>query len=1029
MRPLKLSLQAFGPFANRLDIDFQTIGGAALYGFYGPTGSGKTSVLDAICFALFGESSGGEREGGQLRSDYASPKEESFVSLIFSVGSKRYFVHRIPDYEKKKLRGEGTTQQKHEAWLFDVTGIALEDIGLDHEVGILLAEKKVNLVRDKVVEILGYRAAQFRQVVMLPQGKFRDFLVANSKARSEILRNLFDMSLFRNLETVLAEKSKILREEIQTVSSLRDGILEASGQESIEAVVTLRLQQESEIESLQKAITEKETTFLAVKKIAEEGRKLEENFTALAKAQKQEQALLDQSTEIKVREEKLVAGRKAMAIRHIAEAFVQAQKEKQAADQELATVVKQKDLAQRSHDSLKKQVEESELQSVQREQMGAQILEKTRFLSILQKQEPLVQSLKELNSQKDSLTSEVASVESRLEQCDKQHKTAQDKVRGLESSAQSLAQKKASVALLDIQLKQFQTAETKRQDIEKIKQKMTVAQLAWQKAEQQFAEKTNFFTTLDQDFRASQAVVLAQNLINGTPCPVCGGKDHPEPAHQHSLVAISEEALEQARTALEKARKLLHKTALDLKQLENELVFVEKDYKTVKQELDPALTGDKLQDVLHKEKAVLTELTQQVSQTEVFIQELAELEKERNSLTLSLEKSKHELSALNEAVIQKDAAVKAAISSIPEGFRDPVALADWLKKETLQHKIALAHHEKLMVDFQKIIQQLVSLQDQEKRGQSAQNNRLSALEKAQSAFIESLEKHGFSDEQMYQKAFMKPADLEADENAIRDYYERLKAAKDHVARCIVLVGEQKSPNIKELEERLTEAEKALQDVRKQHVESGLRLKTLLQTLAQYQEKTKLFEDLDQRYRRAKTLADVASGTGDNQRKIRLVDWLLSSYFDDVLSHANIRFAQMTQKRFYLRRSQSVAKGGRASGLDIEIYDDWLDASRSAVSLSGGESFLAALALALGLSDVVQQESGGVVLETIFIDEGFGHLDDEALDHALNVLTGLSGSNRSVGIISHVEEVKRRVPAGFDIIPSQQGSMIVPRNQP
>ncbi len=1032
MKPLKLTVQGFGPFADRHEIDFGRVSAAPLFGFYGTTGSGKTSVLDAICFALFGESSGGERDRETLRSDYASPEQDSFVSLVFSVGPKSYFIHRIPEYEKKKLRGEGTTQQKHEAWLFDVSGIDPQDIDLVNNPGALLAERKVKNVQEKVSGILGYNASQFRQVVMLPQGKFRDFLTANSKSRSEILRQLFDMSLYERLEDSLKQRGKFLKDELSTVSSERDGVLLASGLETIEDVRKQRETMAGELTGLKTSIEAQDKVIVQAVQGLEKARKLNELFTKLEQARAAQKRLDLQQDQIRQDEARVARCKKAMVMGAAAEKLFHARAEKLTSEQKLLEMQNQRKTKAHEFQKLDEAFQQSMARQAQRDGYEATVLQAGQFMEVLAAQLPLQQELAAALREKQDREKQTAKLEAQLEGAEKQLKQAAEASQQLKTDQMQQVSLENAVLLLKAQLGQYDKWQDKQGQFATVSGRLDQAKQDWEVAQKTFRETDERFRVLEQHFHASQAAILAQGLEQGLPCPVCGGADHPAPARLDSTQeGLGEAAFKQARGQWEAASKNQYQAANDLKQLETRFAELGKECAALEGELQSFMGGKadigSLKQKLSDEMQLLQGLEKSITQGMRLAGEYGALEKQQQELAERLARFRQLLEEVSGSYIRKQAQANAALQGIPEELQQQETLEKYFKDAKEKRDQSVADHERVTAARQQGSIGLGSLQEQEKSLLASHEVRIAAFGCADQEFTAQLALQGFATEQDYLDALLQAEILQELEDRITSYGQQKKVVEEQLERYNALIAGQEMPAITSLEKVAAQEQEARNGLQKLFTGLEGDCDRLKQTEKHYQEKTAAFEKLDQQYRRAQTLSDIANGAGDNQRKIRLVDWLLSSYFDDVLAQANLRFTKMTNQQFRLHRKLEKGKGRGVSGLDIEVYDDWSGKSRPSVSLSGGESFLAALALALGLADVVQQESGGVVLEAIFIDEGFGHLDEEALDQALNILTDLSGKNRTVGIISHVEEVKRRVPAGFDIIPSPSGSRIVPRN--
>ncbi len=1028
MKPIKLCMQAFGPFAKYHEVDFRSVNNASLFGFYGATGSGKTSILDAICFALFGKSSGGEREAETLRSDYATVEEDSFVSLIFSVGDKCYFIHRIPEYEKRKRKGVGTTSQKHEAFLFEVIGTNVDKVSLNENPGRLIAEKKITQVLENIVDILGYNAQQFRQVVMLPQGKFREFLTANSKARSEILRQLFDVSLFEKLEEALKQKSKSLTDNLKAITHQKEGVLQASGLESLAL-----LQEEISVkmvleEQLVVKVKSSDDDLKNLLKERETARKIAEVFVHYDKAMAAVEVLNQQQVMITEEEKNLALSKKAASLTVFAEKKNQAKMEAEKSRDLFSEMVEHCTLTAQRHKGLNDIFLSSQQKEPERECYDAEIVEAKQYMETLLAQEALSLDLKKLQAEKllaEQKLEKSSNATKVREQQQKEIVIFQQQLISDAFQAKSLA---SECSVLSMQIDQFQVLEQKRAEVKDSLILLSEANKSLKVAKLKFEQTDEDFKTIELLYFSARAAHFAEGLKEGEACPVCGAQEHPDIAIvEDGNVIVSDALFKKARQDWELDEKSFFHQANFVKTCEEKQVALERDLDSLTVQLTGLL--EKKQNLLglkgrHEEKKrSLERITEEIKNKKSLIELGKDAEKLDLDFLADLELAKESFKTISESYIRKEAQCETLLDGIPVKMRKRRFLTEFLEAKIVQRDKAQASHKEALDNVQLCAQKLTSAIDQKASLELALKVRKQAHEVASELFEENLRRQGFPSEQAFEKALMKSDALVTLEKKIIQYYQDKKVAEAHVEQYGALINEQENPDLGVYEKRVSEAEVILQALQYEQATLLSRITLLKGTEQKYLAKTKEFDALDQACRRAQTLSDVAQGQGDNQRKIRLVDWLLSSYFDDVLAQANLRFFKMTNYQFRLQRGLEKSKGRGVSGLEIEVYDEWSCSSRPAVSLSGGESFLAALALALGLSDVVQQESGGVVLETIFIDEGFGHLDEESLDQALNVLTELSGHNRSVGIISHVEEVKRRVPAGFTLVSSPQGSII------
>lgn len=752
MKPLCLTMEAFGPYAQKEVIDFRLLGDKNFFLITGPTGSGKTSILDAMTFALYGSASGDLRANKSLRSDYATPDTKTSVTFLFTNKNKTYEITRTPEQELKKQKGEGT--KKFPA------GASLVEILPNGERNILASG--ITDTTKAIENLLGFEAVQFRQLVILPQGEFRRFLMAKSSDRQQILETLFKTEQYRKLEEFFDARAKVLKEEYNEASRKYTAYLEAAGVEKLE--------------DLQKSLADAEASYAS-----------------------QEQQLTTAKTDLDAKSKLLHNGETVLA------AFNQLDK--------LALKEKELETQKPAISALKEEIQKAEA-----------------ALALKIPYEAAAQGLKQVKTSK-----------AYVEEEEKNLKLAQEKVASATSVLTSAGPGEDLTALI-ISLKE------------------------------QAAHLTATST---------ETTRLAEKLKSGVPCPVCGSLEHPHPA---TLTAEESAALNKK-----------------LKDIENKA------------------------EALNKERAALDKA-----------QKEAQLVQGRLSAAVTA------LKTAEEAAKEYVEAFKAAFQS--SIFKDQSIFLDYLKraKEKSSWQEKISSYEKTVASLEG---EKVTLSKQ----------------------IEGKDKPDL-------------APLKEAESLARQKLEETAAAWG-----------------------------ALQ-------EKVNREKELAASLVTTQER---LDKLDKTYRPIGLLASLAKG--DNQYKLSFSAYVLQAILDDVLTTANLRLNKISQGRYALFRSKGIDDGRRAQGLSLEVLDAFTGQSRSVSTLSGGESFFTSLSLALGLSDVLESYAGGLHLDTILVDEGFGSLDPDTLDAAITTLMELQAGGRLVGIISHVADLEERIPTKLEIIPGQHGS--------
>jgi exonuclease SbcC len=1019
MRPIKMTLTAFGPFPDTQTVDFRSALGARLFGIYGPTGAGKTSILDGICFALFGESSGQERQGNDLRSHHATFDVETVVSLVFEVGTKRYHVVRRPRQSVRGKRGEALVERPHWAALYDAADIEVDDIDLDNP-GVVLEERKVEVVAERMRSILNYSAAQFRQVVLLPQGQFRQLLTASSDQRSAVLRGLFDVSLYERFVERLKTEASELREEVEKGKSAINGHLQAHAVSDTEALNEL-------IDTL--------VTDVGIQTVGRDGargvrdtarvtlqaaQQIQDRFKEHDAALEGLNAMLSRAPDVEV-----VKLRKAAA--DSAVACVTADNRANDAENELASCLTARTLAADQAREAERLLSEavgvlqaSALRQTERDAAIAAVTQLDGVHKRVAGAEPLREAARE------SLQAAVVA------------KAARDKaLEGYEAAVQADAEVTAEVinaqetelrisqvegALLILRQARDQAAQfaIANAAVEKFVVARSAALAKHKRLADTLATCRAAESAAEEALASAQAAHLAAKLKDGTPCPVCGAMEHPQPADGAEESLGLDDAWRQARSDREAAdadeRQAAQvaaradgewtqavATLTALKMPERDVAAITADVVASEAELEALQTGPDLATVKATVETTKLQLT---------------------STTSALAAARDQHAAADKAATSAAAALAASLADVPEDLRDAAAV-------TLSVQTAIDHRDQLNKSHQLAVENERGASEAAQAARSGLGHaearvteQTAARDTQRASFIAAKITAGLSDT-AYASAKEDIANIEALTATIANHVAGLAAAQDRNDRAVAAVAGLDRPDLQASTAALFDADATLTKTEELLTTTTMRLSQLQATQALIARLAKGQAEATERYRVLGELAQLTDGR--NAHRLRLRDYAIAATFDLVLEAANQRFARMSRGRFSLLRKFEGGDGRARAGLDIEVYDAHTDQKRDAHTLSGGEGFLASLSLALGLSDVVQAEAGGVKLDAIFIDEGFGHLDDETLDVALDTLRDLVGQDRAVGVISHVEAVKEQIPMGFDVLRQPQGSVISQRS--
>ena len=1022
MRPIRLTLQAFGPYAGREVIEFQKAIEAGLFGIYGRTGSGKSTIFSGMTFALFGEAMKSEQESVSLRSDHADPNLTTEVEFVFDVGERRFVVLRRPEQMRPKHHGGGDTRSAHEAFLFDATGLATDDITDKHR-GKIVAEKKVRAVDTAVEGMLGYGSNQFRQIVVLPQGRFEKFLSAKTKERLEILRELFDVSLFQaimdNLKSEAADAERHIRqerefcarqlsaEEFESIDALIAGIEES------EIFLENRLKTEKQAKKAEKkAQTELqqakslEEKFLVAEqagKILSELTKEKDNIEALSKrVQRAELArgLLD--PEAKVNETRGEVEDSEMKLGEAQEASAEAH-----------------ELAEDAAIALQKAIGRSDETNALRHQRD----ELERFGKILEKAEKSEELIEIARQTESEATETLDETEGKLEELCEDH---QEKAKKLDTERKNNTLR----AKIDLDITRlsssydkavaFEEAETNARTAQKDVDRQTPLT---KKAIKQADSALKRYEAAEKDLSNVQAVHLARKLKTGSPCPVCGATEHPAPATGDAKSADLDRAFREAKSAHQEAEEGRREASEKLTGMKATL---SERQKRLGKLVRPKESGESLAAKIEHERAKRDKLGKAFN-IETAERKNEQLGKEITSLEKTRDRQRKALEKCREKFATATAKHEQTLSDVPKKMRDPDALDATL--ETTIKKLERLEEAKA---------------EAEERAQETRENALAAkkdvesadkflkdcrkrLSKAEKDFKNRLSKAGFS-EKDYRT--LKPAieTIEDDREKVEDFRRNLKSATDADTKAGNQIKSLSRPDMQRIKDNHKKAMENLTTATEGRTNAESRVNHLTQLKDSLAETMQRLDEAETASGHLRELAALTNGY--NPHKLTLEVYAIGAMFDHVLESANLRLGPMTLSRYQLERDlEGTGRGNR--GLGIRVSDVHTGKSRPTSTLSGGETFIAALALALGLADVVEGASGKVRLDTIFIDEGFGSLDTEngsgTLDQVLQVLNNLVRQSRAVGLISHVPLVQEAIPNGFYVRKGLSGSSVEERD--
>ena len=1015
MKPLKLMLQAFGPFAKTEAIDFSALGDNPLFLINGPTGAGKSSILDAICFALYGQTTGAERDGAQMRCDNASCDLLTEVILDFSLGGKSYRIRRIPAQERPRARGEGTTTQTPEAqlWLLD-----------DSAEGELLVAKKVNDATAKVTELLGLSVEQFRQVIVLPQGKFRDLLMANSKDREEIFGKLFQTHIYKRIENQLKTQSAEIKKAVTACNERIIGILNTAtiNSETELDEEVLQLAPQLTLATAVKTEAQQVQTQAALAKQQAEALAL--RFTELAKKETALQAKQALTPKILSEQQRLDNAVLAERIQPLYNSYMEKSSalnrltvEIAKADTAIETASQDKTMAEGMFNTAKAEalkITDLNAQQFKLSQFETQVTQLQEARLTLQAQQTKAQASlakwETVLSQQGVLNSDLLEKEALLIE--------------FNEALKALAPQQIALAEQRVNLDNRTRLETLRIERVGLEKQVTKFSVNFNKLQTQFHKLQLHKTQTELAWHTGQAASLAAQLKIDEPCLVCGSIDHPNPAKpSDNTELVNKEQLEKARIAEDKARTTLQVAEADLNTAKLDLQAKQRHINELEESLE-ALAQQSLvlitENFLAIEAEVKRLLQEQKNQEAVSIK-IAEIKKSLVTLAGQITELQTIVDTDKAALIQTKAAVTQLEALVPEAYRDTNTLTKELsgiEASIKQLNLALTQAQEQFdaknLDLKDKTATHTQLQVQE-RALQLENT------KATQDWNDALSQSCFGEVTAFKAALLTAVEQDAIKKVIETFNTELTGLQSIVTQLKEELATQTLPDLTQVAQVLTAktTEYTIADTAWRILEERNNLLSKIkQQLTELKAQTAEFHA---QYAIIGTLSDVANGVSG--KRISLQRFVLSVLLDDVLIQASHRLTLMSKGRYRLLRRQDAIGGNAAAGLDLEVEDSYTDKTRPVATLSGGESFMAALSLALGLSDVVQSYAGGIKLDTLFIDEGFGSLDSESLDLSIKTLIDLQATGRMIGIISHVSELKEQMTQRIDVKSTRDGSSI------
>ena len=913
MRPIKLTMSAFGPYASKTTLDLDKLGTSGLYLITGDTGAGKTTIFDAITFALYGAASGDNRESTMFRSKYANADTPTEVELTFVYAGKEYYIKRNPEYERPKTRGEGFTTEKANAELHYPDGRVVT---------------KLREVDRAVEEIMGIDRNQFTQIAMIAQGDFLKLLLASTDDRKKIFQKIFRTRCYYVLQEKLKSESGKLGREYENISaSIRQYIDGIKCDE--DDVLSIK------VRNAKAGMSSTEETLELLSTLIENDRIEEEKLDG---EQKEIIKSLDEITVTLTNHETWSKARKSLekSKSDLGEAI--------AALEILKANLQSEEANKPKIEDIRKKIAAIEAESPEYQELDSKIKERDT-----------------LQKQTDKLSKDITEQKGKLESLKKELETFSEERKTLEKADKEKAELEAKKQKEEDKRKALKDISKELKSLDKLEKQLKKDQDLYAELSDVFDQKYKEYQRLFKLYLDEQAGIIAETLADGIPCPVCGSTIHPTKAIKAENAPTKEE-LDESKTTYESAQEEARKAS-------------EKAAKT-KGQAD------------EKRNAVLAMLTEMFGN--VTIDNADELIKDKIAeIAAALEKLQNDIDAQQEKIGRR--------VEIDELLPKRETEVEDLSASISENEKTISGNSAALTALKTRIEELTRKlkYESEKKAKGAKKTLQDEQKKLEDAYV-SAEKS-----------------VNSQNEKISGFKAAIKEAENTLADAKEIDEESIKAKQKELKSRNSEidAKKKVINARKAANES-----------AEKEIKAKSAEILavEAKWSWVKALSNTANGNISGKEKVMLETYIQMTYFDRIIARANTRFMVMSGGQYELKRRKEAENNRSQSGLELDVIDHYNGTERSVKTLSGGESFKASLSLALGLSDEIQSSAGGIKLDTMFVDEGFGSLDDESLDQAMRALQNLTEGNRLVGIISHVTELKERIDKQIVVTKEKSG---------
>lgn len=1000
MMPISLTLSAFGPYPDTITIDFESFQEGGLFLITGPTGSGKTMIFDAMIFALYGKTSGQIRQTDSLRCDHALNEIPTFVEFSFSLHQQNYTIKRNPKYY---LEGKKTPKQPS-ALLILPDGKMVEGI------------KEVN---QKMISLLGVDDQQFKQICMIAQGEFTKLIMASSDEREKVLRELFHSETYQKLEEKLKVHLKTYQDKYDLLLNKRKDLMQElqveDHQEYLSKQTKLIASQQKEYDDLKKDLDQKKQQLQLY-------RLQNQRLIQLKDLKQQFQDLKKQENDYQKLNKTVDTLKKAQETNYLYISYIKQQKKLQTLKLNQEDFLKQLKKLEKDYQEKKVQADSLDYKQQTKEKLQNQIQETKQLINQIYQYQNDYQNLQTLKQQYRMLDEEHKLFLKKKEKFENGLQRDQERIQS-EQQVQSKYEliKQQYVRLNEQKVKVHQLSDYYDQ-ILKLNENKSDLQEEYTVVEKQVDHEKMQYNQMEKLYFRKQAGIFALQLKEDQPCPICGSLHHPHPAQIEKEDITKEKLDQQAKKVKQQEHRLqdiLQKILLSNQKKE----MLVKQTKQLSSELN--IQEEISKEIFIKELDHLSKDEKRMKKEYLELQdELKYIQKLKKSVALSLkDMSTYESKELKQAQSLENIQVQIHQLSgklddslrqyeIGEVNKNYQQVQKEYRQLSLEIETIQQDYEKVKNKYLEIKTKISSLNQQIIQEQEIYDELDNKYHTALDAFI---------NEEEFLNLKTQINQISILEKKYQDYLISLKSLNEQIISLENEVKDSTYVDLSSLSETIKEVNQQLRekndDLEKLKIDYSLKEKMIkdIQKINQQLEKD---EDTYQRYLDLYNLA-----SGKNNARVSIERYVLATYFENMLIYANVIMKQLSQGRYQLLRKDDAGKGRSQQGLELDVFDQESGNIRSIKTLSGGESFKAALSLALGLSRMVQDYAGGIELNTLFIDEGFGSLDSQSLDQAMNCLMELHHENKLIGIISHVSDLKDRIERQLVVERKQKQSVI------